>query len=73
MKHALTITQKQEQAAPELVAADVIARRMSVTGRCVLKWADENKIPCVRLGKKCVRFFPNDVAAALGFQWKPTA
>lgn len=56
--------------APDLVAAPAIARRMSVTGRYVLQLAEQGRIPCVRIGPKCVRFNPDAVAAALGFSWE---
>lgn len=56
--------------APEFVAAPVIARRLSVTGRYVLQMAEQGRIPCVRLGRKCVRFSPEAVAKALGLEWK---
>lgn len=59
-----------EQTPAEFVAAPVIARRLSVTGRYVLQMAEQKRIPCVRLGRKCVRFNPDAVAAALGFEWK---
>jgi excisionase family DNA binding protein len=55
--------------APELVAAPAIARRMSVTGRYILQLAEQGRIPCVRIGPKCVRFSPDAVAKALGFTW----
>lgn len=55
---------------PDFVAAPVIARRLSVTPRYVLQLAEQGRIPCVRLGRKCVRFDANAVAAALGIQWK---
>lgn len=54
---------------PDFVAAPVIARRLSITGRYVLQLAEQGRIPCIRLGKKCVRFNPAAVAAALGIQW----
>jgi len=57
-------------AAPEFVNAPAIARRLSVTGRYVLQMAEENRIPCIRLGRKCVRFSPDAVAAALGITWE---
>lgn len=55
---------------PEFVAAPVIARRLSVTSRYILQMAEQGRIPCLRLGYKCVRFNPAAVAAALGFDWK---
>ena len=65
-----TLSPKQTEQAPEFVAAPAIARRLSVTGRYILQLADAGKIPCVRLGKKCVRFSPPAVAAALGLEWE---
>ena len=56
---------------PDFVAAPVIARRLSVTSRYILQLAEQGRIPCVRLGRKCVRFDATAVAAALGIQWKP--
>ena len=56
--------------APALVAAPVIARRISATSRYVLQLADAGRIPVIRIGKKCVRFEPHAVAAALGFNWE---
>lgn len=46
------------------VSAEVIAKNYSVTTRYVLHLAAEGKIPSLRLGKQCVRFCPEDVAAA---------
>ncbi len=59
----------QPEQAPALVAAPTIARRISVTPRYILQLAEAGKIPCIRIGRKCVRFEPEAVAAALGFQW----
>lgn len=44
--------------APEFVAAPAIARRLSVTPRYILQLVEQGRIPCVRLGSKCVRFKP---------------
>ena len=52
--------------APEYVAAPIIAKRFSVTSRYVLQLAAAGKIPCIRLGFKCVRFNLQAVAIALG-------
>jgi len=60
----------QPEATPDFVPAPVIAHCLSVTGRYVLQLAEEGRIPCVRLGKKCVRFNPVAVAAALGIEWR---
>jgi excisionase family DNA binding protein len=54
---------------PQFVRAPVIASRLSVTSRYVLQLADQGRIPCIRLGRKCVRFDPAAVAAALGINW----
>ena len=59
--------------APEFVAAPAIARRLSVTARYILLLADAGRIPCIRLGKRCVRFSPGAGAAALGISWEGKA
>jgi excisionase family DNA binding protein len=64
---------EQAERMPEFVAAPVIARRLSVTGRYILQLAEAGKIPCIRLGRKCVRFSPPAVAAALGISWEGSA
>ena len=51
---------------PEYVAAPVIAKKLSVTSRYILQLAAAGKIPCARLGQKCVRFNIAEVALALG-------
>lgn len=48
------------------VNADAIGEEYGISGRYVLKLAAEGTIPCLRLGKKCVRFDPEAVAKALG-------
>lgn len=47
------------------VSAEVIAKKYSITSRYVLLLAAEGKIPSLRLGKQCVRFSLEDVAAAI--------
>lgn len=64
-----TLTEATEQA-PALVAAPVIARRISATPRYVLQLAAAGKIPVHRIGQKCVRFDRHAVAEALGFKWE---
>jgi len=54
----------------QLVAAPIIARRISATPRYILQLAAAGRIPCIRIGAKCVRFEPQAVAAALGFNWE---
>ncbi len=63
-------TKETIEQAPALVAAPVIARRISATPRYILQLAAAGRIPCVRIGAKCVRFEPQAVAAALGFNWE---
>jgi excisionase family DNA binding protein len=50
----------------DYVAAPTIARKLSVTSRYILQLAAQGKIPCVRLGFKCVRFNLAEVSQALG-------
>lgn len=52
-----------------LVSAPVIAKRLSVTARYICQLAEQDRIPCVRLGRRCVRFNPAAVARKLGFEW----
>jgi hypothetical protein len=49
---------------PVLVNAETIGTRYGVTGRFILQLAAKKKLPCFRLGKKCVRFDPVAVAKA---------
>ncbi len=49
---------------PPLVNAQTIGAQYGVTGRFVLQLAARKKLPCFRLGKKCVRFDPVAVAKA---------
>jgi hypothetical protein len=49
----------------EHVNADSIGATYGVSGRYVLKLAAEGRIPCLRIGRKCVRFDPEAVAVAL--------
>jgi len=65
MSHKAHAKQVVEHA-PEYVAAPIIAKRFSVTSRYVLQLAAAGRIPCIRLGFKCVRFNPAEVAQALG-------
>jgi hypothetical protein len=53
-----------------LVPAHIIAKRISTSPRYILQLADAGRIPVLRIGKKCVRFEPFAVAAALGFNWE---
>jgi len=50
---------------PEYVSCHVIAARYSMSWRYVLRLAADGRIPCLRLGRKCVRFNIAAVEAAL--------
>lgn len=47
------------------VSASIIAARYGVTSRYILQLATAEKIPCLRLGKKCVRFDQDAVAKTI--------
>jgi hypothetical protein len=51
---------------PRFVTAQVIAARYDITSRYVLQLAAAGKIPCLRLGNKCIRFDEDAVAEAIG-------
>jgi hypothetical protein len=55
----------QDPATPAFVDAKVIAGRYSISPRYVLLLADQGRIPCLRLGRKAVRFSLDEVARAL--------
>lgn len=63
-------TKEKIEQAPVLVAAPVIAKAISATPRYILQLAAAGRVPCVRIGPKCVRFNPTAVAEALGFVWE---
>ena len=65
MSHLAHVNKVVEHNA-DYVAAPIIARKLSVTSRYVLQLAEQGKIPCVRLGRKCVRFNLAEVSQALG-------
>lgn len=50
---------------PVYVNSSTIAARYGVTSRYILQLAADGVIPCLRLGKQCVRFNPDAVAEAL--------
>ena len=47
------------------VSAEKVARRYGVSQRYILKLAAEDKIPSLRIARKCIRFDLEAVAAAL--------
>lgn len=53
---------------PILVKARDVAEALSVSPRQICYWAQEGRIPCHKLGTRCVRFCLPDVLAALGVQ-----
>jgi excisionase family DNA binding protein len=58
----------QNPAIPEgqYTSAEYLADKYNVSARYILKLAAEGRIPSLRLGRKCVRFSPEAVAAAIG-------
>jgi len=50
----------------KFVDAQYLAAKYHVTSRYILQLATAEKIPCLRIGKKCVRFDPDAVAKAIG-------
>lgn len=58
-------TPPDKEAPPRFVEARFIAKKYNITGRYVLMMAAEGRIPCLRIGKKCVRFCEAEVAKAL--------
>lgn len=64
-KQHLPNNQTTEEDSRQHVDANVIAAIYGVSGRYILQLAAEGRIPCLRLGKKCVRFDPVAVANAL--------
>lgn len=61
----LTPSDSSEDLRP-LVRASTIAEVCSVTTRAISLWAQNGLIPCIRIGKKTVRFVPGHVEMALG-------
>ena len=49
-----------------LVKASDVAEACAVSSRFVLLLAERGTIPCIRLGRKAVRFVPGEVETALG-------
>lgn len=49
----------------ELVGANVLARHFDVTVATVRRWVREQRIPCVRVSRRVVRFNIRDVERAL--------
>lgn len=61
-------TQHTQQATRDLAGwatSTQIAETYKVSPRYILQLAAEGKIPCLRLGRKCVRFDSTKVAAAI--------
>ena len=38
-----------------------LAERLRVTSTCVYRWLAENRLPAIRLSRRCVRFRESDV------------
>jgi predicted site-specific integrase-resolvase len=54
-----------QESSPVLVKAGDIANALSVSMRQVGYWSEEGRIPCYRLGKRCVRYSLPEVLKAL--------
>ena len=52
-----------EELPPRYVSAAVISRKYNITTRFVLAMAADGRLPCLRIGKRTVRFSENAVAA----------
>jgi excisionase family DNA binding protein len=46
------------QVSKELINAEAAAKMLGVKTRTVFDWAQARRIPCVRLGPRCIRFNP---------------
>ncbi len=55
----------KQESSPILVKAGDVANALSVSMRQVGYWSEEGRIPCHRLGKRCVRYSLPDVLKAL--------
>jgi predicted DNA-binding transcriptional regulator AlpA len=56
---------------PTLVTAEKLAEAFSLTLQQVWRLQRQGRIPCVRLGRRTLRFNLNEVAAALEAQTRP--
>jgi DNA-binding transcriptional MerR regulator len=63
---------KRKESSPILVKAGDIAKALSVSLRQVGYWAEEGRIPCHRLGKRCVRYSLPEVLQALEIETSST-
>lgn len=50
---------------PALLKQAQLARALNVSSRCLDNWKRSKKIPCVKVGKRCVRFSLSAVLRAL--------
>jgi len=51
--------------AARLITARELASRLGVTTNTIHTWARDGRIPCLRVGRKTLRFDPAAVVAAL--------
>jgi hypothetical protein len=58
------VTPPKKEPAPQFVTAEFIARKYNVSTRLVYLKAADGSIPCVKIGKKCIRFSETAVAQA---------
>ena len=57
----------------DLVGKQAVADYLDVTVRTVSDWTKFQKIPSIRIGKKYVRYRLEDIAKALGSEYKVEA
>ncbi|MDA8976537.1 hypothetical protein N9F73_01035 [bacterium] len=60
--------ENKQESSPILVKAGDVANALSVSMRQVGYWAEEGRIPSIKLGKRCVRYSLPDVLKALEIQ-----
>jgi excisionase family DNA binding protein len=53
---ALLINPADEPECKDLLTKDELAARLGVTHRTVTRLAEERMIPCIRRGRRCLRF-----------------
>ncbi len=49
----------------DLLTADEVAAKLRIKADTLMGWVRQNRVPCIRLGRKIVRFNFGDVVAAL--------
>jgi len=58
------VTPPSREPAVQFVTAEFIAQKYKVSSRLVYLKAADGSIPCVKIGKRCIRFSESAVASA---------